>query len=87
MTNEFTEGENKDFTKVTLNVPVKLLKQFKTIADIKLFTDDVKIDNGLINFHKYYDKKKYQAVSFVNVQNKLPLRASIGEDLLKQLKA
>ena len=61
--------------------------QFKTIADTKLFTDDTKIDNGLINFHKYYDKKKYQAVSFVNVQNKLPLRASIGEDLLKQLKA
>ena len=61
--------------------------QFNTIADIKLFTDDDKEANGLINFHKYYDKKKYQAVSFVNVQNKLPLKASYGEQLLKQLKA
>ena len=38
MTNEFTEGENKDFTKVTLNVPVKLLKQFKTIADLNHYS-------------------------------------------------
>ena len=38
MANEFTEGENKDFTKVTLNVPVKLLKQFKTIADLNHYS-------------------------------------------------
>jgi hypothetical protein len=61
--------------------------QFNTIADIKLFTDDSEEENGLINFHKYYDKKKFKAVSFVNVQNKLPLKASYGSDLLKQLKA
>ena len=61
--------------------------QFNTIADIKLFTDDSEEENGLINFHKYYDKKKYKAVSFVNVQNKLPIKASFGSDLLKQLKA
>ena len=38
MTNEFTEGENKDFTKVTLNVPVNLLNQFKTIADLNHYS-------------------------------------------------
>ena len=38
MTNEFTEGENKDFTKVTLNVPVNLLKEFKTIADLNHYS-------------------------------------------------
>ena len=30
-------------------------QQFNTIADIKLFTDDSEEENGLINFHKYYD--------------------------------
>ena len=38
MTNEFTEGENKDFTKVTFNVPVNLLNQFKTIADLNHYS-------------------------------------------------
>ena len=38
MTNEFTEGENKDFTKVTLNVPVNLLKEFKTISDLNHYS-------------------------------------------------
>jgi hypothetical protein len=60
--------------------------QFNTIAAIKTFLDDyTNVKNGLINWHKSYDKNKIKCVNFVNFKNNKPIFADNADSLLKQL--
>lgn len=60
--------------------------QFNTIASIKTYLDDyTNQKNGLINWHKSYDKTKIKCVNFVNFKNNKTIFANNGDSLLKQL--
>jgi hypothetical protein len=60
--------------------------QFNTIASIKTYLDDyTNVKNGLINWHKSYDKNKIKCVNFVNFKNNKPIFADNADSLLKQL--
>ena len=60
--------------------------QFNTIAAIKTYLDDyTNVKNGLINWHKSYDKNKIKCVNFVNFKNNKPIFADNADSLLKQL--
>ena len=59
--------------------------QFETMSNIKVYIDNANLKNGLINFHKSYDKTKIKCVNFVNFKNNKQLFAETGEQLLKQL--
>jgi hypothetical protein len=60
--------------------------QFNTIAAIKTYLDDyTNVKNGLINWHKSYDKNKIKCVNFVNFKNNKTIFADNADSLLKQL--
>ena len=59
--------------------------QFITMGNIKVYLDNAKLDNGLLNFHNSYDTEKVKCVNFVNFKNQKTIMAETGEQLLKQL--
>ena len=59
--------------------------QLETMANIKVYLDNAKLKDGLINFHESYDTNKIKCVNFVNFTNSKPIIAETGEQLLKQL--
>ena len=59
--------------------------QLITMGNIKVYLDNAKLDNGLLNFHNSYDTEKVKCVNFVNFKNQKTIMAETGEQLLKQL--